>query len=299
MNQLVHEATSQATKLYKQEKWLVLAGLLGFLLAVICGEWVLFVGGSVAPDGDIFKAFSFNAALGIFLLSTATILPVSGMRTKVKVVFRFSYIALALFSYFAETVQNFRGVDPRFVQNGSNFDHIISNIFPVVALLLMLFYLFLGLKYFRKRVYEAHPELVLGIRYAMIAVLVSFAAGIWISINAGRFTGNGGNIIWLHGLGFHALQAIPFVAWLSMRKACNPASRPILIHITGITYLLGLGAIGWQTFLGYPIIDWSLLSMIAAGCFLIALLPVVWLSLRSNTSTYGYKHPRSNTKSMR
>lgn len=131
-------------------------------------EW-----GSVSPDGDISKAFSFNAALGIFIVSTAIILPVSGMRPRSKSFYRWCYIPLVLFSYFAETVQNFRGVDPRFVQNGSTFDYVISTIFPAVAMLLVVFYLTLGAQYFRKRVMEAHPELGLGIRYAMIAVLVS------------------------------------------------------------------------------------------------------------------------------
>lgn len=284
MNQLAREATNRAIKLYKQETWLLLTGLLGFLLAGICGIWVLLNGGPVSPDGDISKAFSFNAALGIFIISTAIILPVSGMRLRSKSIYRWCYIPLVLFSYFAETVQNFRGVDPRFVQNGSTFDHVISVIFPAVAILLIIFYLILGAQYFRKRVMQAHPELGLGIRYAMIAVLLSFAAGIWISVNAGRYTGIDGNIIWLHGLGFHALQAIPFMAWLSIRKSVNPAVKPILIHISGLAYLLGLIAIGWQTFLGYSIAEWSLLPILAGSCFLVSFTPVIWLLSQSNTS---------------
>lgn len=295
MNQLAREATNRAIQLYKQETWLLLTGLLGFLLAGICGIWVLLNGGPVSPDGDISKAFSFNAALGIFIVSTAIILPVSGMRPRSKSIYRWCYIPLVLFSYFAETVQNFRGVDPRFVQNGSTFDHVISVIFPAVAILLIVFYLILGAQYFRKRVMQAHPELGLGIRYAMIAVLVSFAAGIWISINAGRYTGIDGNIIWLHGLGFHALQAIPFMAWLSIRKSVNPAVKPILIHISGLAYLLGLIAIGWQTFLGYSIAEWSLLPILAGSCFLVSFTPVIWLLSQSNT----FVEPIHNAHSTR
>ena len=128
MNQLARETTNRAIKLYKQETWLLLTGA-RVLLAGICGIWVLLNGGPVSPDGDISKAFSFNAALGIFIISTAIILPVSGMRPRSKSIYRWCYIPLVLFSYFAETVQNFRGVDPRFVQNGSTFDHVISAIF--------------------------------------------------------------------------------------------------------------------------------------------------------------------------
>lgn len=297
MNSLARETTTAAVKLYKQETWLVLAGLLGFLLAGICGIWVLLNGGPVSPDGDVSKAFSFNAALGIFMISTAAILPVSGLRPRSKSFFRCSFMILVLFSYFAETVQNFRGVNPRFVQNGSAFDLVISITFSAVALLLLLLYLILGLQYFRKHVMTAHPELVLGIRYAMIAVLISFAAGVWISIHAGRYTGIGGNIIWLHGLGFHALQAIPFVAWLSLRKSVNPATKPILIHLSGIAFLLGLAAIGWQTLLGYPIAEWSLLPILAGSCFFVAFTPVIWLLCQTNASA-AHQHYSRSTRNM-
>ncbi len=66
----------------------MLTGLLGFLLAAVCGVWTLINGGEVAPGGDVSKAFSFNAALGIFLLSTAAILPFSAMGVRSRAVFR-------------------------------------------------------------------------------------------------------------------------------------------------------------------------------------------------------------------
>jgi len=295
MNHRMLEVPHKAAGVFKQERWLIMAGLLGFLLAGICGIWVLIYGAPVGPEGNIGKAFSFNAALGIFLLSTAAILPFSGLGTRSKAWFRWSYILLALYSYFAETVQNFRGVDPRYVRNGSVFDEAVSNLFVLVALLLVLFYVFIAVQYFRRRVLNANPEIVLGIRYAMIAVIISFAAGIWISINSGRFTGAGGNIIWLHGFGFHALQVVPFAAWLSM-ITLNPASRFIVIHLTGICYLLGLMSIGWQTLLGYTLFEWSALPIGAAFFFLVAFILSAWMvgeayvqhvNQRINRSSHG------------
>jgi hypothetical protein len=263
--------TKPAVKFFEGEKWLVLTGLLGFLLAGVCALWIVLYGGEVAPEGDLSKAFSFNAALGMFLLSTAAISPFSGMKAGSRAFFRWSYIILALYSYFAETVQNFRGVNPRFVQDGSAFDIGIGNGFAFVALLLVLYYLVLAIQYFRRKAYNLRPELVLGIRYAMIATMLSFAAGIWISVNQGRLIGLHGNIIWLHGLGFHALQAVPLVAWLTERTSLPPTVRRRWIHLTGIAYLIGLLAIGWQTFLGFSIIDWSVLPLLACGSFMIAL----------------------------
>lgn len=266
------DSTKRSLKFFEGERWLVLTGLLGLLLAGICAVWVLFNGGDVAPDGSVSDAFSFNAALGIFLLSTAAIAPFSALSVKGRSLFRWSYIVLALYSYFAETAQNFRGVDPRFVKSGVPFDHIIGFIFTTVALLLVLSYLILAVQFFRKKAYILRPVLVTGIRYAMIAVMFSFIAGIWISVNNGRIVGDHGNIIVLHGIGFHALQAIPVVAWLSERITSAIKTPRIWTHVAGISYLLGLLALGWQTYLGRSLFEWSLLSVFVFSCFFISLL---------------------------
>jgi hypothetical protein len=263
---------ASAIKLFEGERWFVMTGLLGLLLAAGCVIWVLLYGGAVAPDGDVSKAVSFNAALGLFILSTAAVLPFSGLGKKGRAVFRRFYIVLALYSYAAETIQHFRGVNPRFPENGSIFDVTVGALFGLVALLLVVGYLAVAAQYFRRRSYVLHPKLVLGIRYAMVAVMLSFAAGIWISLNSGRYIGLGGNIIWLHGLGFHALQAVPLVAWLTERTSLTDASRRGMIHLTGAAFLLGLLAIAVQTYLGHPILEWSILPIIAGDCFLVSLV---------------------------
>lgn len=261
----------------REEKWLMATGLLGFLLAGICAVWVLLFGAEVMPGGDISKAFSFNAALGIFLLSTAVIMPYSAMGTRSKMYFRVTYIMLALYSYGAETIQNFRGVNPRFVQNGTSFDETVANGFALVAILLVVCYMFLAVQYFRRKAYVRDPEMVTAIRYAMAAAVISFAAGIWISINFGRFTGLNGNIIWLHGLGFHALQAVPLAAWLTKYSSLAVPVRRIVIHITGISYLLGLIAIGIITWNGNSVLEWSALQVAAIVSFAISLTAGAWV----------------------
>ncbi|MDG0792680.1 hypothetical protein OMP38_18715 [Cohnella ginsengisoli] len=265
------QGAKRGQRWFEGEKGLLLTGLLGFVLAAACGIWTLMNGGEVPPGGDVSKAFSFNAALGVFLLSTAAILPVSALGERSRAWFRRVYIGLALYAYGAETIQNFRGVNPRFVENGAALDQAVGNLFAFVALLLVLFYLYVGVQFFRARAYRLRPEVAIGIRYAMIAVTVSFAAGIWISVNQGRLTGADGNIIWLHGLGFHALQAVPLVAWLVERTNANARARRALVHIAGISYLLGLAAIGWRTIDGRSLMEWSPLPIAAGVCFLISL----------------------------
>jgi hypothetical protein len=254
---------------FKQERGMIATGLLGFVLAIGCACWALVAGAETGTDGNLWKAFSFNSALGLFLLSTAAIMPVSGMGHKMAAFFRVSYISLALYSYFAETVQHIRGVNPRFPVNGSLFDDIVAGGFTLVALLLVVFYVLFASYFFKKRTLEKNPELVLGTRYAMLSVMVSFAGGVAISVNSSRFVGAEGNLIWLHGLGFHAIQALPFIAWLAAGTMYAHASRRMLVHISGIAFFLGLMAMGWQTLLGRGLLEWSALPLTAAACFIL------------------------------
>lgn len=260
-----------SVKLFEGERALVWTGLLGFLLAAICGIWVILYGGARLPDGNVASAFSFNAALGIFLISTAAISPLSARSPRRRAFFRWTFVLLALYCYIAETLQNFRGVNPRFVKDGSFFDHFIANGFALVALLLVIFYIFFSIPFFRRKASQTRPEIVLAIRYALLMTLLSFAAGIWISANQSRFTGLEGNIIWLHGLGFHGLQVLPLIAWLTEHSSITTALRRRIIHLTGAAFSLGVIFIGWQTLLGNTLWEWTWLPMLAGGCFLITL----------------------------
>ncbi|SFE99879.1 hypothetical protein SAMN04487969_1118 [Paenibacillus algorifonticola] len=271
------EGPARKVRLFQGEGLLAALGILGFVLAAVCVVWMLLYGGEVAPNGDVSKAASFNAALGIFLLSTAAVLPLSAMSTRGKAIFRWSYAILSMYSYFAENVQNMRGMNPRFAEGGTAFDIAVAAGFGLVAMLLIVFYCVLAVAFFRSRSYKLRPELVLAIRYAMVAILLSFAAGIWISLTESRMTGENGNIMWLHGLGFHAIQAIPLVAWLSERTRLRPQERRKWVHVAGTAYILGLLEVGWQTWNGGAMLEWSPLPLLAlfffllsfgAGCFM-------------------------------
>ena len=67
-----------------------------------------------------------------------------------------------------------------------------------------------------KKPYQ-RPLLIMGIRYAFLSVLAANIAGIWMIFLQDRLTGEGGNIIVLHGAGFHALQILILPAWLLER----------------------------------------------------------------------------------
>lgn len=51
---------------FRGEKWLVIAGLLGFVFAIVSGIAALVYGTDAKPGSGLLRAASFNAALAIF-----------------------------------------------------------------------------------------------------------------------------------------------------------------------------------------------------------------------------------------
>lgn len=218
------------------------------------------------------------------------------MGKKGRIFFRWSYIALAPFSYYTETTQHWRGVDPRFPEDPSTYDSVIGSFFGLTALLLAAYYLVLAIQFLLPRAYQQNPELVVSIRYAMIAVMFSFAGGFFITFNEGRFIGADGNLIWLHGLGFHSIQVLPIIAWLTLQSNLSKRFKHSMIHISGIAFIGGIAAIGWQTLLGKSLMEWTVLPLTAIACFLVVtaagvrLLLDVWLQRNTNKSKVEERH---------
>jgi hypothetical protein len=264
------ELPLRSLHLFQGERSLVITGLIGFILALFCGVWAKMHGGAVPPEGNVLRAFSFNAALGMFLISTASILPLAGMGPKARSIFRWTYILLSLIAYGIETMQHFRGINPRFTNSEAPLDILLGAIFGLDAIGLILFYVIFGVYFFLKN-QTNRPVMVTGIRYAMIAVFISFIAGLWIISLQSRFTGEHGNIIWLHGMGFHALQALPFTAWFTERSSFNSAVQRLSIHVSGAAYLLGLIALSVQTYLGERLFQWSIVSLVGVSSFTIVM----------------------------
>jgi hypothetical protein len=136
----------------------------------------------------------------------------SGFSSQKRRFFRWSYILFSLYSYGIETIQHFRGINPRFSKQGHLLDSIFGGIFGFVAVAMIVYYIVLAWQFFRPSSMNQRPLLILSIRYGMISTMMAFAAGLWMIAIQNRFTGIHGNIIWLHGLGFHGLQTVPLIA---------------------------------------------------------------------------------------
>jgi hypothetical protein len=273
-------------RLFAGERLLVMIGLLGFALAAIIALYIGFKGAAVLPEGNLESAFSFDAAIGLFILSIAAIMPLSGLSSRKRVMIRWLFIQGTLYSYAAETIQHFRGINPRFSQAGTIADNIFGALFGLESLVIIAATVLLAVPFFRKYRPGARPLLVLGIRYAFFSTMVAFAGGVWMIVLQGRYTGDAGNLIVLHGLGFHALQALPLLGWLLERASTDGRIARRWIHTGSIAWIISILLIAAQTVLGRTAFELTALPVLA-GVMLLVWLAAAAVSVRRLMKSTG------------
>ncbi|MFB5660938.1 hypothetical protein [Alteribacillus sp. HJP-4] len=265
----------------RKEMLLFAAGVFGLVLASGLAVYMYFFGTIVLPEGNIRSAFSFNAAVGIFMLSIAVLLPLAGMKERSRKRVRRMLFTAAIISFAIETVQHLRGFNPRFSQAGSIFDMAVGMFFGLVTLVIIFAAAWVTIAFFQNKERGERRPLILTIRYAFVSVLIANAAGIWMIILQGRATGEAGNIIVLHGLGYHALQALPVIGFLLMKSSAEmTTSARKIVHIAGSSWVTLLLLILIQTAIGHSVFELSPLS-IAAGLFSLSwFATLVWAFLK-------------------
>jgi hypothetical protein len=277
-SQIENEPT---VKLFEGEIVLVIIGIFGFILSAGIAIYMFFRGSIILPEGNVKDAFSFNAAIGTYILSIAAILPLTRFNTARRKAVRGLFIFTSLYSYTIETVQNFRGISPRFSREGTVVDMAAGILFGVVSLVLVGLAVVLTVHFVRLKKPSQRPLLIMGIRYAFISVLTANIAGLWMILLQDRLTGVTGNIIVLHGIGFHALQTLILPAWLLEKAVINERFKRRLIHAGCIAWLLMIFMIGIQTALGQSVFELTPLPIIACLFFLIWFGTVVVASMLS------------------
>lgn len=277
-----------SVKLFEGERWLVYTGMLGFILSAGIAIYIFFYGSVILPEGNVRDAFSFNAAIGMFILTIAAILPISGLRARKRKVVRWGLIVATLYSYGIETIQNFRGLNPRFSREGDVIDIIGGMLFGVISLLLVTLCLLLMIQFFRLKKPFDQPFLITGIRYAFLSVFAANCAGIWMILLQDRYTGDAGNIIVLHGIGFHAMQLLILPGWLLERVHVKEQLKKMLIHSGSISWLAAILVISIQTAAGRSVFEVSTLPIVA--CILL----LVWFGT-SVTAFLLYLKTKSNS----
>jgi hypothetical protein len=258
-----------AIKLFEGERGLVITGLIGFILAAAIAFYIIVHGPNISPEGNMKDAFSFNAAIGIYILTIAGILPLAGFADRKRKVVRWLFILASFYCYTIETVQNFRGISPRFSREGAVIDTIAGILFGVVSLVLVALAVVLTIRFLRMKGPFNRPLLILGIRYAFLSVIAANVAGLWMILLQDRFTGDAGNVIVLHGMGFHALQTLLLPAWLLEKTQINNRLKKFLIHLGSIAWLAMILFISIQTGLGHSVFELSTLPVLGTLSLLI------------------------------
>ena len=248
---------------------LTVTGIIGIVMGLFCLAVINDRGTTlIPPEGDLSKAAAFNIAVGLYTLTLAFFVPGARFTPLGRSIWINTTVAIMLFSYSNETSQSLRGFDPRFSRAGSPIVQILGGVFFLTAISLIVLFAILTWKYFRHRE-DATSPLVLAARYGFASVFAGFAAGFWLSFNQGSEVGAAGNILPLHALGFHGLQAIPAIALLLMWSSTPRDEARKWIHVAGIAWLLACVAVAIQTAAGNPVVSISAPTMAAAAVLLL------------------------------
>ncbi|HJS75730.1 MAG TPA: hypothetical protein VJ921_15665 [Vicinamibacteria bacterium] len=256
-------------RLYAHELPLFWTGMLGIALGLICIVGMAFHGVIVEPEGNLYKAASFDIAVGLYLLTLALITKIAAFTPQGLRRFRRVLIGLALYGYAVETIQIFRGFDPRFSKVSSPLDQAIGGIFFLSAIGILVCFLVLMLRFFFRPTAGEGGPLVLALRYGTVASLLGFGVGITISAQGTAHVGATGNLLPLHAAGFHALQAIPLVALLLAWARVPEGDARKTVHLAGVSWLAACLAIAWQTSTGRSVVDPSGPVLVAGALLLV------------------------------
>jgi len=245
-------------------------GVLGIAQSGVCTAVALLHGSIViAPEGDLTKAITFDGAVGLYWLTLGFFLPLAQLTARGLRRWVAWSVGLAIWAYGTETIQTLRGLDPRFTKVGSPLDQILGGVFFLAAVGFIVMFCILAIKLVRRETHGPEGLVLLGIRYGIAATMLAFAAGLWMSAMAGRKFGGAGNILPLHAIGFHGLQAVPLVAWLLSRSKLPDHDARRWVHLAGASWIAACLAIAWQTAAGEPVTEFSI-AMALAILFVLA-----------------------------
>ena len=251
--------------------WAGFAGI--FLGVVVFAIWVARGGAPIPPEGELGKAITFDIAVGIYLLTLALLIPEARFSDSRRKRWTMWMVVVFTYSYSLENIQTLRGLDPRFTRAGGVVDQILGGLFGLVAIGMIVTFVVVARRFFLKGRPDADSPVLLAIKYGCVATMAAFAAGLWMSAIAGRHTGPAGNILPLHALGFHGLQAIPVVALLLVWSGADTQEARKWVHYTAIIWLAACAAVAWQTIMGRSVLE------IAPATVATGFLLVVWSAI--------------------
>lgn len=259
----VPPTAQQIVAAFREERGVTMTAVAGIVLGGIAFLVAAVRGPSIGPEGDLMKPATFDVAVGLFVLSLIPWLPVSGFSATARRRWRQWMIGLLIYAFGLETIQQFRGIDPRF-SRAEPASQIFGAIFFGVAMLILTLSVALAARAFDARTEGRRGLVVIAARWASASMLIGFLAGIWLSANQGRFVGAAGNLLPLHAAGFHAVQAMPLAALMLAWSATPVEIARRWLHIAGAAWAAGCLALWCQTALGRAVTDLASLGSIVA-----------------------------------
>ncbi|HET9362262.1 MAG TPA: ABA4-like family protein [Vicinamibacterales bacterium] len=257
----------QIVQTFREERGVTMTALAGIALGGIAFILAAVRGPLIPPEGDLMKPAAFDVAVGLFILSLIPWLSVSGFSEAGRRRWRGWMIGLLIYGFGVETIQQFRGIDPRFSQAEPGTS-IFGGIFFATALGIMTLSVALAARAFEVRTEGRGGLLVVAARWASASMLMGFLAGFWLSANQGRFVGESGNLLPLHAAGFHAVQAVPLVALMLAWSAMPVGIARRWVHVAGAAWATACLVIWVQTALGRAVTDLASVAGAAAAALL-------------------------------
>ena len=148
-----------------REPGLFAVGVAGVVLAGVCLIAVAVRGRFIPPEGKMLDAATFCFGVGVFTLTVALLLPLAGYSPSVRRRWRRAFYVFAVYGLVLEPLQAFRGLDPRFTEEGGQVDVVAGIVFGVTAAFNTVLFVILGLRFFRSDVMADRPTLRVGVRY--------------------------------------------------------------------------------------------------------------------------------------
>ena len=209
-------------------------------------------GATVPPEGKLVDAATFCFGVGMYRRDR-TAAPAGGVLTCGTAALAAGLPGLHRVRTRARVVAGVRGTDPRFTETGNGLDVVAGIVSGLTAALNVVSFVVLGVRFFRADVLPEQSVSRLGCRYGVVAVGISFAVGVIMSVGSGRDVGEHGNLLLSHGLGVHGIQALPIVALALVAAA--PPPRTGMLHTVAIGWLAACTAALVQALLGRPPLD--------------------------------------------
>ena len=147
-------------------------GVLGVVAGALCMAGALIRGVAVPPEGNLIETATFNGSVGVFVLTLAVLLPGVEWTRKGRRVWTGLMVVMILYSYGIETVQAFRGLDPRFSSVAGPVDQAFGGVFFLAAVFIMGLFTVLAVKYFR----APSTPVVVAVRYGAAACFIAFSS---------------------------------------------------------------------------------------------------------------------------